>query len=171
MLCPLLIRNMSTRTKKSLCSSLYFYLKLGSNLCNFLRWKWEKGTKYASSLKKDMKLLTFEENYWIYAMGLQCSLLYPTCFESLYIPYYQKCSIQASKTMSIVWGMVQNVLHTLSSFFAVCPFRASPTAYGGSKARGRIGAAADAGLHHSHSNTRSKALLQPTLHLSAMPDP
>ena len=36
-----------------------------------------------------------------------------------------------------------------------CLFRAEPTAYAGSQARGQIGAAA-AGLHHSHSNARSK---------------
>ena len=39
------------------------------------------------------------------------------------------------------------------SFFRF--FRAAPAAYGGSQARGLIGAAA-AGLHHSHSNIRSK---------------
>ena len=40
-------------------------------------------------------------------------------------------------------------------FFGVF-FRAAPTAYGGSQARGPIGAMA-AGLHHSHSNARSLA--------------
>ena len=44
-------------------------------------------------------------------------------------------------------------------FFAF--FRAAPKAYGGSQPRGQIGATA-AGLHHSHSNTRSKPHLQPT---------
>ena len=34
-------------------------------------------------------------------------------------------------------------------------FRATPVAYGGSQARGPVGATA-AGLHHSHSNTGSK---------------
>ena len=42
-------------------------------------------------------------------------------------------------------------------FFFFCLFRAAPTAYGGSQAGGWIGATA-AGLHHSHSNTRSKPL-------------
>ena len=40
------------------------------------------------------------------------------------------------------------------SFF----FRATPAAYGGSQARGLIGAIT-AGLHHSHSNIRSKSCL------------
>ena len=37
-------------------------------------------------------------------------------------------------------------------------FRASPEAYGGSQARGQIGAVA-AGLHRSHSNARSELSL------------
>ena len=44
--------------------------------------------------------------------------------------------------------------------------RAAPEAYGGSQARGQIGAAA-AGLHHSHSNIRSKPCRRPTLQLMA----
>ena len=39
-------------------------------------------------------------------------------------------------------------------FFGGGGFRATLVAYGGSQARGRIGAVA-AGLHHSHSHTRS----------------
>ena len=42
-------------------------------------------------------------------------------------------------------------------FFSFC-FRATPVAYGGSQARGQIGAVANS-LHHSHSNTRSKLRL------------
>ena len=45
----------------------------------------------------------------------------------------------------------------LLSFF----FRAIPVAYGGSQAKGQIGATA-ASLHHSHSNARSKPRLWPT---------
>ena len=55
-------------------------------------------------------------------------------------------------------------------FFVFCLFRAAPVAYGGSQARGQIGAVA-AGLHHSHSDTGSKPHLQPTQQLSAMADP
>ena len=47
---------------------------------------------------------------------------------------------------------------------------AAPTAYGGSQARGRIGAIA-AGLHHSHSNSGFEPRLQPTPQLTATPDP
>ena len=41
------------------------------------------------------------------------------------------------------------------SIFFLSFFRAAPSAYGGSQARGQIGAVA-AGLHHSHSNAGSE---------------
>ena len=50
--------------------------------------------------------------------------------------------------------------------FCVWLFRAAPTAYGGSQARGQIIATA-AGLHHSHNHTRSEPCLQPTPQLTA----
>ena len=49
-------------------------------------------------------------------------------------------------------------------------FRATPMAYGGSQARGLIGAVA-ASQRQSHRNTRSKPYLQPTLQLPTTPDP
>ena len=49
----------------------------------------------------------------------------------------------------------------LCVFFFFILFRATHTAYGGSQARGLIRAVA-AGLHHCHSNARSKPCLQPT---------
>ena len=49
-------------------------------------------------------------------------------------------------------------------------FRAQPAAYGGSQARGQIGASA-AILRHSHSHARSKLRLPPTPQLQATPDP
>ena len=55
-------------------------------------------------------------------------------------------------------------------YLFVLLFRAVPAAYGGSKARGQIGAAG-AGLHHSHSNAGSELHLQPTPRLLATPDP
>ena len=48
--------------------------------------------------------------------------------------------------------------------------RATPVAYGGSRARGLIGAVA-AGLHHGHSNASSEPCLRPTPELMATPDP
>ena len=56
-------------------------------------------------------------------------------------------------------------------FFCLLPFsRATPTACGGSQARGSIGAAAT-GLCQSHSNLGSEPHLWPTPQLTAMPDP
>ena len=53
-------------------------------------------------------------------------------------------------------------------FFFFLLFRASPAAYGGSQARGQIGAVA-ARLDHSHSNTRSELHLQSTPQFMATP--
>ena len=52
-------------------------------------------------------------------------------------------------------------------YFAI--FWAAPVAYGGSRARGRIGAVA-ASLRQSHSNTGSELRLRPTPQLMATPD-
>ena len=57
-----------------------------------------------------------------------------------------------------------------SYLFIYLFFRAAPTAYGDSQARGRTGAAA-ADLHHSHSNAGSELHLRPRLHLMATLDP
>ena len=66
------------------------------------------------------------------------------------------------------WNSVCEVTFFLFFFFLL--FRAAPMAYGGSQARGRIGATA-AGLHHSHGNTWSELHLWPRPKLVAMPDP
>ena len=47
-----------------------------------------------------------------------------------------------------------------------CLFRAAPAEYGGSQARGRIGAVAA-----NHSNAGYEPYLRPTPQLIAMPDP
>ena len=54
-------------------------------------------------------------------------------------------------------------------FIYFCLFRAAPMAYGGSQARGLIGAV-EASLHHSHSNAGSTVHLRPTPQLMATPD-
>ena len=51
--------------------------------------------------------------------------------------------------------------YLLIYFLSFCLFRAAPKAYGGSQARGRIGAVA-AGLRQSHSKARSEPRLWPT---------
>ena len=54
-------------------------------------------------------------------------------------------------------------------FFLFAISWAAPAAYGGSQARGRIGAVAT-GLHQGHSNAGSEPRLQPTSQLTATPD-
>ena len=56
------------------------------------------------------------------------------------------------------------------SFFFLSFFRAAPTAYGGSQARGPIRAVATS-LCQSHSNARSEPCLQATPQFMAMPEP
>ena len=68
-------------------------------------------------------------------------------------------------------AVVQGEEH--SFFLCVCLFAiswAAPAAYGGSQARGLIGAVAT-GLHQSHSNMGSEPHLQLTAQLTAAPDP
>ena len=55
-------------------------------------------------------------------------------------------------------------------FLSFVFFRAAPAAYGGSQARGLIGAVATS-LCQSHSNAVSEPRLQPTLQLTATRDP
>ena len=98
----------------------------------------------------------------------------------------QRCSILTQKSVKredTGWGRGGQLylresgisLHRGSGFFGgvVCLFafsRATPMAYGGSEARGLIGAAAT-GLHQSHSNMGSEPRLQPPPQLTATPDP
>ena len=69
---------------------------------------------------------------------------------------------------------VSNLAYSLFFFFlAFWLFafsRATPSAYGGSQARGRIRAIATS-LHQSHSNVGSKPRLRLTPQLMAMPGP
>ena len=86
-------------------------------------------------------------------------------------------------TLCLIWGL-NPPLHSDPNhggwflffvfWFLFFLFRAAPTAYGSSQARGQIRATA-AGLHHSHSNVRSKPHLwpapQPTGNARQIPDP
>ena len=58
---------------------------------------------------------------------------------------------------TVVFFLKNQLLFSFALFYFVL-FGASPAAYGGSQARGRIGAVA-AGLHHSHGNARSEPSL------------
>ena len=67
-------------------------------------------------------------------------------------------------------GVCMCVCVCIFGFFGLFAFsRAALVAYGGSQARGRIGAVT-AGLRQSHSNVGSEPHLQPTPQLTAMPD-
>ena len=72
--------------------------------------------------------------------------------------------------------MLDFFFHFLNFYFLFIYFclfafsRAASAAYGGSQARGRIGAVASS-LRQSHSNLGSEPRLQPTPQLTATPDP
>ena len=70
-----------------------------------------------------------------------------------------------------LYSLIRNsLLHLFFYFIFWSFFRATPTAHGGSQARGQIGART-AGLHHSHSNTGSELHLWPRPQLMVTPDP
>ena len=67
--------------------------------------------------------------------------------------------VKSTKWISRTPYQNKNVKYVIiKCFFVFRPFRAAPAAYGGSQARGLIGAVAP-GLRHSHSNARSKTYL------------
>ena len=73
--------------------------------------------------------------------------------------------------ISLIISDVEQFFFLLFLFFGhLLSFRATPMTYGGSQVRNLIGSVA-AGLHQSHSNTRSELLLQPTPQFMATPDP
>ena len=64
----------------------------------------------------------------------------------------------------------KQILEDFFFFFLFAFSRAAPKAYGGSQARGLIGAVA-ASLRHSHSNARSEPRMRPTPQVTSRPDP
>ena len=88
------------------------------------------------------------------------SLWWPSLYKITPIPFIF-CYLP-----SVCWS---NLYH-LYLFFFFGLFRAVPEAYGGSQARGLIGAVAT-GLHHSRSNSGSEPCLRPIPQLMATPDP
>ena len=75
----------------------------------------------------------------------------------------EHCKLAIMEKIKIIIKKNSSQKNKVLSFYFLL-FRDAPVAYGGSQARGRIGATA-AGLHYSCSNTRSEP------HLRAMLDP
>ena len=77
-------------------------------------------------------------------------------------------SLQNQSTKNAIWSSEESTdLECVWVFFFFVFSRAAPAAYGGSQARGLIGAVT-ASLHHSHSNLGSELCLWPT-HSSQQP--
>ena len=81
-----------------------------------------------------------------------------------------KLSISSSVFMGFFCLFCFVLFFVLFCFCLFAVSRAALAAYGGSQARGLIGAVA-AGLHQSHSNSGSEPRLQPTPQVTAMPGP
>ena len=68
------------------------------------------------------------------------------------------------------WNSLKKILSVARLVILLLLFRATPSAYRSSQARGQIGPTA-ASLHHSHSNGGSEPRLQSTPQIMAMLDP
>ena len=80
----------------------------------------------------------------------------PTDFVSS--SWWRPLQTRMEKRFGVWMGMEGTFYHSLGFellHFSFCLFRATPSMYGNSQARGQIRAAA-AGLHHSHSNSGSR---------------
>ena len=86
------------------------------------------------------------------------------------LPYSSPQPLPPPPPQDAACGQSKVKIAAVLFFFFFCLFRATPAAYGGSQARGLIGAIA-AGRHHSHRNTRSELHLQLMPQLAATPDP
>ena len=83
---------------------------------------------------------------------------------------FQIIVLSGYMSRSVIVGSYCNSIFSFFWFLFFCLFRATAVAYGGSQARGLIGAVA-AGLLKSHSNAISKLRLQLTPQITARPDP
>ena len=91
-------------------------------------------------------------------------------FSYLFLKYHKIHLFKVYNLLVLIQLQSYATVTTVFCFFFLFLFRTSPTAYGGSQARGQIGAVA-ASLRHNHSNARSELSLWPTPQLTAMPDP
>ena len=87
------------------------------------------------------------------------------------LPFYLENEYFKIKTHIVItlYAIISLFIYLFIYLFFVFS-RAAPMAYGGSQARGRIGAVVIS-LHQSHSNTGSEPSLQHTPQLTALLDP
>ena len=90
-------------------------------------------------------------------------------------PFFEFCFPFSKLTSQVIMGCIHtSVKYCFLGVFLLLSFfvfsRAAPEAYGGSQARGLMGAVATS-LCQSHSDAGSEPYLRPTPHLTAMQDP
>ena len=100
---------------------------------------------------------------WVHAKSFR-KTIFNQEMNKLYYIYFMASQVDEF-CLNKVWSFF---LPFFFSFFFLN--RTTTVAYGGSQARGQIGASA-AGLHHSHSNVKSELCLWPTPQLMATWDP
>ena len=76
----------------------------------------------------------------------------------------------SNNSVTLTFAYLLNSLQIILINLFIYLFRAAPAAYGGSQARGPVGAIAT-GLCQSHCNAGSEPQLRPTPQLRAPPDP
>ena len=84
--------------------------------------------------------------------------LFPALVEKVVAFQLQEKLCTLAVAAALKFGFRIRVKSVFTLFWGGGFFRAIPLAYGGSQARGQVGAAA-AGLHHSHSNAGSELRL------------
>ena len=102
----------------------------------------------------------------MYGLYVELFPLKPLCG---FFFFNHKCMLILSKAFAVLIEIVIFFSIFFFFFFFLLFLWAAPAAYGGSQARGPIGAVAT-GLRQSHSNAGSEPCLQPTPQLTAMPD-
>ena len=107
-------------------------------------------------------------------VALFCSIasLFKVCHKSRFLDVHICFSIQSAAIEMMSWLNYEKKIwfHRIIYIYIFAFFRAAPKAYGGSQARGLIGATA-ASLCHNLSNARSEPHLQPTPQLRETPAP
>ena len=143
------------------CSSmtlfLFLFFLLKDHQCTFDHFHWSANTLWKSKGRYDPRCSLGLLNK--YEISSLVNIL-PTWWLR-----YMSWSIRP------YWQLQIFFFNSLFNFFFIfCLYKATAAAYGGSQARGLIGAVADS-LHQSHSNARSELRLWPTPQLMATPDP
>jgi len=137
---------------------LTFTLGTRPLILNFAETQRRFALSISITVKHDLYLILF---FFFFGHASQGSNSWQRCNQS--------CSSDNARSLTL-WATEEFLYWILICHFIFLFWGAALAAYGGSQARGWIGATA-VGLHHGHSNTGSEPHLHPKPQLMAMPDP